>query len=113
MAFESRNPTNGEVFRTFDGHTPDQVADILTTTGKAQESWRRVPLDERIALLRRTGEALRSGADASAELMAMEMGKPVADGRSEVEKCAWLCDYYADNAARFLALDADGGADRN
>lgn len=103
MAFESRNPTNGEVFRTFDGHTPDQVADILTTTGKAQESWRRVPLDERIALLRRTGEVLRSGADASAELMAMEMGKPVADGRSEVEKCAWLCDYYADNATRFLA----------
>ncbi len=46
---------------------------------------------------------LREGSEEYAALMATEMGKPVAQGRAEVEKCAWVCDYYADEAPRFLA----------
>lgn len=53
--------------------------------------------------MRQAASILRAGADEFARLMAEEMGKPVRDGRAEAEKCAWVCDYYAENAGRFLA----------
>jgi succinate-semialdehyde dehydrogenase/glutarate-semialdehyde dehydrogenase len=64
--------------------------------------WRRTRLDERAALMRRAARELREHATAQTQLMALEMGKPIVDGRAEVDKCAWVCDYYADHAERFL-----------
>jgi succinate-semialdehyde dehydrogenase/glutarate-semialdehyde dehydrogenase len=55
--------------------------------------------------MRSAGRVLRENADGYAVLMANEMGKPVSQGRAEVEKCAWVCDYYADNAAAFLKAE--------
>jgi succinate-semialdehyde dehydrogenase/glutarate-semialdehyde dehydrogenase len=52
--------------------------------------------------MRGAAAVLRRGAGELATLMALEMGKPVRQGRAEIEKCAWVCEYYADHAARFL-----------
>jgi succinate-semialdehyde dehydrogenase/glutarate-semialdehyde dehydrogenase len=52
--------------------------------------------------MRRAAEILRNNASGYARLMAQEMGKPISGGKAEVEKCAWACDYYAENAERFL-----------
>ena len=83
--------------------SPGEAALIVENADNAFHSWRRTSFDERAALMRQAASILRAGADEFARLMAEEMGKPVRDGRAEAEKCAWVCDYYAENAGRFLA----------
>ncbi|WP_244522369.1 NAD-dependent succinate-semialdehyde dehydrogenase [Geodermatophilus africanus] len=58
---------------------------------------------ERATVLRRTAEVLRAGSEDLALLLTREMGKPLAEARAEVEKCATACDYYAEHAGDFLA----------
>jgi succinate-semialdehyde dehydrogenase/glutarate-semialdehyde dehydrogenase len=53
--------------------------------------------------MRAAAKLLRQGCGDSAKLMAQEMGKPLSQGQSEVEKCAWACEYFAENATKFLA----------
>ncbi len=103
MAIESVNPATGVTIRTYEEHTDAEVEQILSQADAAQRAWRRVPFEERAARMREAARLLRARADRYARLMAEEMGKPLAQGRSEAEKCAWVCDYYAENAARFLA----------
>lgn len=103
MVMQSVNPATGELVAEYDEHTPEQVSRILETSWARFESWRRVSFAERAALLRRASEVLESDKEALARMMAEEMGKPLAGGRAEVEKCAWVCDYYADHAERFLS----------
>jgi acyl-CoA reductase-like NAD-dependent aldehyde dehydrogenase len=52
--------------------------------------------------MRRAGALLRERKEDLARLMALEMGKPLAQGRAEAEKCAWVCEYYAEHAEAFL-----------
>ena len=70
---------------------------------RAFKAWRTTSFDERQQSLRSVAEILRRNKRPNAEIMAREMGKPIRDGVSEAEKCAWACDYYAENAAKFLA----------
>ncbi len=112
MTLRSINPVTGEVAGEFPEMTDDQVDAALAASAAEYNDWRRVPLGERSAALRRAAALLRDQSQALGRLMAMEMGKPVSEGRAEVEKCAWVCEYYADNAASFLAdtaVDVDGG----
>ncbi|QHC71840.1 NAD-dependent succinate-semialdehyde dehydrogenase [Rathayibacter sp. VKM Ac-2801] len=97
------DPRNGQEIGRYKAHTPDQVQTILDESVAAQKLWRRTPVAERSALLRRTAAVLRSGAEKYAHLMTSEMGKPVVEAEAEVEKCALTLDYYADHAAEFLA----------
>ena len=55
--------------------------------------------------MRAAARILRQDAKEHARLMAQEMGKPLKDGLAEVEKCAWVCDYYAENAEQFLQTE--------
>ena len=103
MAIESVNPATGETIATYEEMGEGEVGGILEAAWAAQREWREVPVAERAAMLRRAAADLRDGAQRYGELMAREMGKPIAAGRSEAEKCAWVCDYYAENAPGFLA----------
>jgi succinate-semialdehyde dehydrogenase/glutarate-semialdehyde dehydrogenase len=103
MAQRSTNPATGEVVAEFEEHTEDEVAGAVAAAAKRFETWRDRPYAERGAPLRAAAERLEDDVDRWAELMATEMGKPLAQGRSEAEKCAWVCRYYADHAAHFLA----------
>src|SRR5436305_3502153 len=53
--------------------------------------------------MRSLAGVLRERVDRYARLMTLEMGKPISEARAEIEKCAWNCEFYADNAAKFLA----------
>jgi succinate-semialdehyde dehydrogenase / glutarate-semialdehyde dehydrogenase len=103
MAIESLNPTTGEVLRKFPEMGKEEVDAILTAAVKAQKAWARTSFADRAAPMRKVAALLRERAPELARLAAVEMGKPLKDGKAEAEKCAWVCDFYADNAERFLA----------
>lgn len=102
----SINPATGELLESFPETTPARLERILRDAEVAFAQWRRRPLADRAAVLRRAAERLREGRTAYARRMALEMGKPLAEGEAEAEKCAFVCDYYADNAADYLAPKA-------
>jgi succinate-semialdehyde dehydrogenase/glutarate-semialdehyde dehydrogenase len=107
----SVNPATSELLETFAETSPAQLNRILEGAELAFRDWRRRPLADRTSLLRRTARILRDGKTKYARTMALEMGKPLAQGEAEAEKCASVCDYYADNGAAFLAQqprDLDG-----
>jgi succinate-semialdehyde dehydrogenase/glutarate-semialdehyde dehydrogenase len=99
----SVNPYTGEELGRFQTHSAAAVASALSCTVVAQEQWREIPIAERVGLLRRMAGTLRDGKDRYARLITLEMGKPIAESEAEMEKCAWNCDFYADEAPRFLA----------
>src|SRR3989454_10642580 len=103
MALQSINPATDQLVAEYPETTPDEVTRILRAARAAFGSWRRAAPPERAASLRRAGALLRARKDELARLMAVEMGKPLAQGRAEAEKCAWVCDYYAEEGAGFLA----------
>ena len=103
MAFQSINPATGEVIETFDAYSRQQVSEALDQARSAFLRWRNTSFAERSALLHRVAATLREQKTKLARIATLEMGKPITESEAEVEKCAWNCDFYADNAERFLA----------
>jgi len=103
MAIESLNPTTGERIATFPEMGKEQVDRILDASVKAQRAWARTSIAERAVPMRKVAALLRERAPELGRLAALEMGKPVKDGAAEAVKCAWVCEFYADNAEKFLA----------
>lgn len=103
VTLRSINPTNGELLATYEEHTDVQVEQALASAQRAFTDWKRTTFPHRAALLQRVAGLLRERKNRYGTLMAQEMGKPIAQGVAEAEKCAWVCDYYAENAERFLA----------
>jgi len=98
----SIDPTTGQVIATYAETTPDEVASHLATATRLQKEWATTDLSVRREHMVRLADILEQRADDLAELMALEMGKPVAQGRAEALKCAWVCRYYADEAETIL-----------
>lgn len=99
---ESINPATSELIKKYEKMDDGTLESIARDASKAQESWRKRSFEERAKLLRNAAKILEDRKSEFAELMASEMGKPLPQGESESEKCAWVCNYYADNAQKFL-----------
>lgn len=97
------NPANGMRVQEYPGHEPVDVRAIVRHAGEASPRWRRLSYAARAEILRAAATILRRDAESLAHLMATEMGKPVTQGRAEAEKCAWVCEHYAEHGARYLA----------
>jgi succinate-semialdehyde dehydrogenase/glutarate-semialdehyde dehydrogenase len=106
MAIESVNPATGERLRRYEPMSRDEAAAAVAACAAAQRDWAGRGFEARARPLRAAARALRERRDAFAREMALEMGKPLAQGLAEVEKCAWVCEFYAEHAARFLAREA-------
>lgn len=89
-------------------HTAADVEAALTQASKAFDEWSNYSVHEREQLLATAGEVLRENKRAYAELMTQEMGKPITAAVAEVEKCAWVCDYYSEHASEHLADETIG-----
>ena len=100
--FTAISPSTGEVVATYPETSTAEMRAALRGADKAWSRWRLTSFVERAELMRIAGRLLRERAGRYGRLMALEMGKPIAAGRGEAEKCATACDYYADNAERFL-----------
>ncbi len=99
-------PSTGEVLRTFEAHSDATVERILARAWKCAGYWREQAIGLRAALVRRVATELRRQRDPLARLVVREMGKPIAQARAEIEKCAWVCDYYAEQGPKFLAPES-------
>lgn len=102
-SFVSIDPSTGERIASYPAMDAHQIDRALDAARSAFAAWQRAPIAERVAPLRRAAELLEAGADAYALLMAREMGKPLKEGRAEIQKCASVCRYYAQEAAGMLA----------
>ena len=102
MTMTAVNPATGKTIKTYEELTPAAARDVIAQAHNAFLDWKRTSFAERGRLMKRAAHILRERAHEYALLMAQEMGKPVKDGRAEAEKCAWACDYYAENAEAFL-----------
>jgi succinate-semialdehyde dehydrogenase / glutarate-semialdehyde dehydrogenase len=100
------NPATGAQLAEYPTFSDADVDAALTGAADAQRDWAARPLADRAPVLRRVAAILREERDDLALLVTREMGKPLVEARAEVEKCATTCDYYADNAAAFLADEA-------
>src|SRR6184192_4455252 len=103
MTVASINPTTGETLETFAETTPAALERVLDQALAAYQSWSRCSYEQRAQAMREAGRLLRERKTQHARTMALEMGKPLMQGEAEAEKCAWVCDYYAEHAERFLA----------
>jgi succinate-semialdehyde dehydrogenase/glutarate-semialdehyde dehydrogenase len=111
MGVVTVNPATGERLAEYPRQDAAQVAAVLARSVAAGRDWSRQPVSRRAALLPALAGRLRARADELARLMSCEMGKPVTEARAEVEKCAWLCEVYAERSAEWLAdtpMTADG-----
>jgi succinate-semialdehyde dehydrogenase/glutarate-semialdehyde dehydrogenase len=100
---QSVNPATGEVVETYAEMADDELEAALASASRAFNHWSTTSLEERSRLLKAAADHLRDNADRYGGLITREMGKPLGEARGEVEKCAWVCEYYADNGADFLA----------
>ena len=103
MSIESVNPHTGRVLRRFTPFTWAKTQRLLGQAHRAAPAWAATTFAHRAAVLRRAAALLRERQNDLARLMALEMGKPITDGRAEVLKCAACCDYYAVHAETFMA----------
>ena len=103
MAIASVNPHTGRVLRRFPPFPWPKTERLLAQAHRAAAAWRLTPFRQRADVLRRAAALLRERQPALARLMALEMGKPLTDGRAEIEKCAGCCEFYAAHGETFLA----------
>ncbi|SEB68369.1 succinate-semialdehyde dehydrogenase / glutarate-semialdehyde dehydrogenase [Paramicrobacterium humi] len=98
----SVNPSTTHTLATFEPDDAAHVDRALEAAVSAQRAWRTRPIGERAELLRRTAAGLRDKCEQYAQLITLEMGKPIVESRAEIEKCAKTLDFYAENATGFL-----------
>jgi succinate-semialdehyde dehydrogenase/glutarate-semialdehyde dehydrogenase len=100
------NPATEELIRDYPEPDAAEVTACLTAAEQAFASWRKVPFAERGRLMSAAADLLRERRDEYGRMMTEEMGKPLAAAEGEIDKCAWVCDFYAEHAAAFLAGEA-------
>ncbi len=103
MALCSINPATEEILGEFTELSSDEIEQKLAQAQATFEAWRETSFEHRAALMKQAATALRDQKTDLARTMTLEVGKTLAAAEAEVEKCAVTCDYYADNAATFLA----------
>jgi len=99
---KSINPANGKLIGEYSEHTVNECNEIIEKVHFAWKSWKKTTFAERTELMLSVAKILRADKEKFAGLMTDEMGKLVKEAQAEVEKSAWVCEYYAENAAGFL-----------
>ncbi|MEO7295807.1 MAG: aldehyde dehydrogenase family protein, partial [Candidatus Limnocylindria bacterium] len=97
----SINPATEETLAEFEQWSTDQVDEAIERVAAAQNTWRRMTIEERAVPMRRAAELLRERAGPYGALITSEMGKPIVEAEAEVNKCALACEHYADHAAEY------------
>jgi succinate-semialdehyde dehydrogenase/glutarate-semialdehyde dehydrogenase len=105
MSLHSINPATGTVIRSYPAFPAAATGAIIDAAHIAWQDWRTLDLRARARCLREVAARLGARTRELAELASLEMGKPVKSARAEIEKCVWVCEYYAERAADFLEAE--------
>ncbi|MEM7361444.1 MAG: NAD-dependent succinate-semialdehyde dehydrogenase [Bacteroidota bacterium] len=105
MPIESINPVNGQRLSRYDEASDQEVVTILEKATKEWQTWSHTSFKERSKLMHAVAQELKASKDDYAEIITEEMGKSIVGAKAEVEKCAWVCDYYATVAESFLKAE--------
>lgn len=103
MAIATINPATGETLQTFEALTDAEIEVKLQQAQAAFVSYRQTSMPQRAQWMQAAANILEQEKERFAKIMTLEMGKPIKAAIAEAEKCAWVCRYYAENAAQFLA----------
>ena len=99
----SINPTTGQLIKEYNTHSPSEVNDIIQQTHTDWLEWKSTSFAYRSERMMKAAELLNQHKEELAHLMSLEMGKVIGEARAEIEKCAWVCKYYAEEAESFMA----------
>ena len=102
MKIQTYNPATGDALREYTLHTPEEINAKVERAVAAQAAWRKETIENRCALLRSIAAEVRRKKEHLAKLATLEMGKPFSQSLAEVEKCALVLDYYAEEAPQML-----------
>lgn len=108
MIMRSVNPFTNQTIREFEEYSDEKVNNILLRSSGSFEDWKKTSLEDRGSLMLKVAGSLRKNINEFAGSITAEMGKPIKESRAEVEKCAWVCEYYAGHAKQFLAFENIG-----
>jgi len=103
MGITTINPATEEILATFEPYNQEKMDRLFDQSRQAFVQWSTTPLEQRARALQHVAKYLRDHQADLARLAVLEMGKPITEAKAEVEKCAWNCDYFAENAHHFLA----------
>lgn len=112
MPYASLNPATSHLIQTYASWDAPHLQQVLEQTDRAQQAWAQTTFPHRAEVLRKAARQLLAQRDHYAETITQEMGKPLREARAEVEKCAGVCDYYAQHAEEFLRsepVESDAG----
>ena len=96
------NPATGEEINSYSVMETEEIKRITSYGRSAFTKWKGVDLSERALYMRKLGRVMRRNKDQYAKIITEEMGKPIRQSVAEIEKCAWVCDYYSEHAESFL-----------
>ncbi len=103
MGIATINPATGETLKTFEALSAESIEGKLTLAQQAFEQYRKTPMTQRAEWLGQAAEILERDKVSFGKIMTTEMGKTLKSAIAEVEKCAWVCRYYAEHGGEFLA----------
>jgi len=99
----SINPYNNQVLSNYTLHSNSELNQLLSVSNEAYLKWRFISINERIPLIQNVARVLEENKHRYAHTITQEMGKPISQALAEIEKCKWLCEYYATNAVKHLS----------
>ena len=100
---QSINPATNQIIESFEEMSPAEIQKVLSHVRNDWLEWKESSFAERSACMKKAADILRKKKSDYSLFMTNEMGKPIAQSEAEVEKCAWVCDYYADHAEAILS----------
>jgi acyl-CoA reductase-like NAD-dependent aldehyde dehydrogenase len=99
---ETINPATGKVIASYNSMSVEEVNQKTKNARNSFENWKKLDISERCTFMRRLGRVMKKNKEDYAKLITEEMGKPIRQSQAEIEKCAWVCDYYSEHAESFL-----------
>lgn len=99
----SINPANNNLIASYDEYDSEQIKTIIKKAHQRFLQWSETDFNLRKEMLENVAKILRNEIKKFSELITLEMGKPIQQSIAEVEKCAWVCEYYAENGEKFLS----------
>ena len=103
MSIDVINPATGQLLNRYTEMSQTEVGDIITNMETVRQTWLQTTFSKRRELMHNAAQVIRDNLMEYATIITQEMGKPITQAKAEMEKCALLCEYYADHAEKHLA----------